>query len=127
MSSIIKINPKTKEVSIEVPDSFIREYLQSFGLTLKNSKKITLSKTVKKSKPVSKKKSVPGVNYNTVIEVLKLSGKGVGLTIKEICENTGLDKLQVGYEIKKGMKKGVVKQTEKGVYEYMKEVKQIKE
>lgn len=125
--SKIKINPKTKEVEIEVPDSFIREYLQGLGVSLKKPSNVVISKPSKKTKSLSKKKSVPGVNYNTIIEVLKLSGKDVGLTIKEICDTTNLSKLQVGYEIRKGMKNGIIKQTDKGVYEYVKEVKQMKE
>ena len=119
MSSKIKINPITKEIEIEVSDDFLVKYFDSLGLSPRKSKKLKLSKPVKKTRPHPRKKSVPGENYNTIIEVLKLNKDP--MTIKEICETTNLTKTSVGYEIRKGEKKGVVIQTEKGFYEFVKD------
>lgn len=117
MSSKIKINPITKEIEIEVPDEFLVKYFNSLGIGMKSPKKVKVNKKIKK---VSKKKSVPGVNYNTIVEVLKLS-KGVALTMKEIMETTKLNKHQIGYELRKGEKNGVIRQPEKGIYEFVKD------
>lgn len=118
MSSKIKINPITKEIEIEVSDDFLFKYFDSLGLFIKKSRKVKLTKGKNKTSNIQKKKSNPDENYNTVIEYLKLN-KGIGTTIKDIVETTELNKLQVGYEMRKGMKRGVIKQTEKGVYEYI--------
>ena len=118
--SKIKLNPKTKEIEIEVPDSFIREYLKGLGVSFKKSSKVVLSRSGKKTITVKKKKSIPGENYNTIVEVLKLS-KGVPLTMKEIMETTKLNKHQIGYELRKGKKNGVIRQPEKGIYVFVKD------
>jgi len=80
-------------------------------------------KPIKKmTKKTSNDKSKPGENYGSVIGVLKLS-KSDGMTIKEISETTKLSKPQVVYQIRKAIKSCEVKETEKGVYEIVKENK----
>jgi len=120
MSSKIKINPITKEIEIEVSDEFLVRYFDSLGMSIKKSKKIELSSSGGKRKSVSRKKSVPGENFNTIVEVLKLN-KQDGTTIAQIVEDTKLEKSQIRFELGKAQKKGVVKQIEKGVYVYVKE------
>lgn len=120
MSSKIKINPVTKEIEIEVSDEFLVRYFDSLGMSIKKSKKIELSTSGNKRKIVSRKKSVPGENFNTIVEVLKLY-KQDGTTIAQIVEDTKLEKSQIRFELGKAQKKGIVKQIEKGVYIYVKE------
>jgi len=125
MSTVkIKIRHGNTEVEIEGPEDFLIKFLNSKDLFKSEPSKQPLKK--KPIKKVTKKSSIdkskPGENYGAVIGVLKLS-KDDGTTIKEICEATKLSKIQVGYEIRKAMKSGEVKQTEKGVYEIVKENK----
>jgi len=121
MSSKIKINPVTKEIEIEVSDDFLIKYFEEIGLSLGKSKKVKLEKKIRKV--TNTNKSPKGANYNAVIEVIRL-GKDDGTTINEIVEATKLTKTQISQVITNAKKKGVIKSTERGIYEYVKEVKE---
>jgi hypothetical protein len=127
-TSKIKINPVTKEIEIEVSDEFLIKYFESLGMSMKPSKssktedtekEIKKTTKIKKSKDEPKEKLKKGEIYTTIVELVKLSKKD-GITVSEIVDETGLDKKQIYSAVMKAKKSGVIKSSEKGVYEYVK-------
>ncbi len=122
-TSKIKINPVTKEIEIEVSEEFLIKYFESLGMSLKKSKTLTIEKSEKKTKKVKKEKLPKGAIYEGVIEALRISKGGGGLSTDEIAEATTFTKTQVTSALAKAKKNGIIKSsTERGNYEYVKKV-----
>lgn len=124
-TSKIKINPVTREIEIEVSEEFLLKYFESLGIFLISSNKIKLSKSEKtidkKTKTIKKPRAPKGAIQGAVIDAIK-KGKDGGVTIKDIVEETGLDKSKINPVLTKAKKEGIIKAIKRGVFEYVKPV-----
>jgi hypothetical protein len=103
----IKIKHGNTEVEIEGPDDFLIKFL--------NSKELFKSERQVVKSQISGKKKQTGSRYNDILEVIG-TGKGDGVSLDTIVENTKLTKQQINQIITKAKNNDDVKSISKGVY-----------